>query len=265
MPSRARPSRPTPATRPTSLDAPAVELAASASAATPRLDGRRTHVVDRALDYAALADQGLTVAQIARRRRRSKGYVSILLRLGHVLATLPAGEVAALRSPRITWTIAQRVVRADTPAAEVRAQLRHALGGFSTHNIDRRRRGLRAPRADGGATTRDHAASGASSTGALAGWGFDQVLFASDPAGFVRAHLDRMQAVHDAVLRRAAREIRDAATRRVTAGQSIRRLTAAVQRLPPADQAQIAAVEALTAFDLALTAARTEALARLAR
>ena len=222
--------------------------------APEKWDGRRTHIVDRAADYVALHAQGLTVAQIARRRRRSKGYVSILLRLGQVLAGLPAGEVAAYRSPRITWALAQRLVRADTPAVEVRAQLRYALGGFSTHNVDRRRRGLRAGTAAGtagaaksGAATRPSTVAsplpgsmptggvptggaptgGAASApaGMLAGWGFDQALFDADAAAFARAHLERLAAVHQAVARRTARAVQQQAAGRLAVGQSLRHLS----------------------------------------
>lgn len=229
---RTEPLDSAPATPPTSASDPAARA----------WDGRRTHVVDRAADYVALHAQGLTVAQIARRRRRSKGYVSILLRLGQVLATLPAGEVAAYRSPRITWALAQRVVRRDTPAVEVRAQLRYALGGFSTHNLDRRRRGLRGPRGGAPSTmpapadpptpgaggSRAAPPVGAPDTGMLAGWGFDEALFDADPVGFARAHLQRLAAVHHALAARAARAVRHGAAERLAVGQSLRGLA----RLP---------------------------------
>jgi hypothetical protein len=224
---------------PTSAEA-AAPLGTAPSTPAPAWDGRRTHVVDRAADYVALHAQGLTVAQIARRRRRSKGYVSILLRLGQVLATLPPGEVAAYRSPRITWALAQRVVRSDTPPVEVRAQLRYALGGFSTHNIDRRRRGLRAPRGARGGTVApapDATDAGAlpaparpapspapDATGILAGWGFDQALFEADPLAFARAHLERIAAVHHALSLRATRVVRQRAAERLAVGQSLRQL-----------------------------------------
>ena len=180
--------------------------------------------------------------------------MSILLRLGQVLAGLPAGEVAAYRSPRITWALAQRLVRADTPAVEVRAQLRYALGGFSTHNVDRRRRGLRAGTAAGtagaaksGAATRPSTVAsplpgsmptggvptggaptgGAASApaGMLAGWGFDQALFDANAAAFARTHLERLAAVHQAVARRTARAVQQQAAGRLAVGQSLRHLS----------------------------------------
>lgn len=243
-----------------------------------RWDGRRTHIVDRAADYVALHGQGLTVAQIARRRRRSKGYVSILLRLGQALATLPPGEVAAFRSPRITWALAQRLIRTDTPIVEVRAQLRYALGGFSSHNLDRRRRGLRRPASTdiGGATAPTPQASRSrpearpaespdrrSGTGVLTGWGFDGAFFLGDPSGFVQAHLERLLAVHRAVHQRTERETRVDAARRVTAGQSLRRLTAALEHLEPSTPEHVAALRALEIFDAGMSAAINGALLAL--
>ena len=243
-----------------------------------RWDGRRTHIVDRAADYVALHGQGLTVAQIARRRRRSKGYVSILLRLGQALATLPPTEVAALRSPRITWALAQRLIRTDTPSVEVRAQLRYALGGFSSHNVDRRRRGLqRTASGDvalAAAPTPDiprprtvvqpgEPSDRRTATGVLTGWGFDGAFFLGDPSGFVQAHLERLLAVHRAVHHRTERESRLDTARRVTAGQGLRRLTALLEHLEPPTPEHIAALRALAVFDAGMRAAIDGALVAL--
>lgn len=243
-----------------------------------RWDGRRTHIVDRAADYVALHAQGLTVAQIARRRRRSKGYVSILLRLGQALATLPPGEVAAFRSPRITWALAQRLIRTDTPSVEVRAQLRYALGGFSSHNLDRRRRGLRQPASGEVALAtapapdtprpRTVAQPGEPSgrrtgTGVLTGWGFDGAFFLDDPPGFVQAHLERLLAVHRAVHHRTERASRLDAARGVTAGQGLRRLTAALEHLEPSTPEHVAALRALEIFEAGMRAAIDGALLAL--
>jgi hypothetical protein len=179
-------------------------------AEAPRLDRRRTHVVDRAADYAELAARGMSVAQIARRRRRSKSYVSIVLRLGQALAGMEPGERAAMRSPFITWTLAQRVVRRDTDAVSLRAQLRYALGGFSTHNIDgrkqRRGRTAAAPRTVGVA------------------WGWDADWFARDPGGYAAAHLEHLASVTTAVSGRARRAGQAGADARLDSGQSLRLL-----------------------------------------
>jgi hypothetical protein len=176
----------------------------------PRLDRRRTHVVDRAADYADLAARGMSVAQIARRRRRSKSYVSIVLRLGQALAGMEPGERAAMRSPYITWTLAQRLVRRDTDAASLRAQLRYALGGFSTHNVDgrkqRRGRSAAPPRTVGVA------------------WGWDADWFARDPGGYAAAHLEHLASVTAAVSGRARRASQAGADARLDSGQSLRLL-----------------------------------------
>ena len=190
--------------------ATSVSDGAAPAAEEPRLDRRRTHVVDRAADYVDLAARGMSVAQIARRRRRSKSYVSIVLRLGQALAGMEPGERAAMRSPFITWTLAQRLVRRDTDAASLRAQLRYALGGFSTHNVDGRkqRRGRPAaqPRTVGVA------------------WGWDADWFARDPVGYAAAHLEHLSSVTAAVSGRARRAAQTGAEARLDAGQSLRLL-----------------------------------------
>lgn len=120
--------------------------------ALPALDGRRRHPIDRALDFRALERGGLSGAQIARRRRKSPGYVSVLLRLGRALEALDPAEQAAFRSPRVTIGLIQRLVRVGVPDAELRAQLRAAVSGVSRHNVDRRRARTRRagePGADG--------------------------------------------------------------------------------------------------------------------
>lgn len=219
----------------------------------PRLDGRRAHVLDRAAAYVALADQGLTAAQIARRRRKSPAHVSILLRLGRALAGLPEDERAALRSPRVTWRLVQRLVRTDTDAASLRRQLRAAVGGFSTHNVDGRRRARRpapapaAPPAPGVA------------------WGWDAAWFARDPAGYAAAHLAHVTHLHEVVAARAAAAVRARAAASVAgsvdAGQSLRGLQRRLAQLATAPAAELTAAEreALATFDAlgaALAAAR---------
>jgi hypothetical protein len=120
------------------------------------------------------------------------------------------GERAAMRSPFITWTLAQRLVRRDTDAASLRAQLRYALGGFSTHNVDGRKqrhgRAAAPPRAVGVA------------------WGWDADWFARDPAGYAAAHLEHLASVTTAVSGRARRAARSRADAHLDSGQSLRLL-----------------------------------------
>jgi hypothetical protein len=224
-------------------DAPAARAGPAA-----RLDGRRAHVVDRAAVYVALADLGLTAAQIARRRRKSKGHVSILLRLGRALRDLPEDERAALRHPRITWRLVQGLVRTDVDPASLRRQLRAALGGFSTHNVDRRR-GRRS-----GAAAAPAAAPGVA-------WGWDAAWFARDPVGYAAAHLAHLTHLHRVVEERA----RGAAAARLGAavdgGQSLRGLQRRLADLTAAarsgtggaeQDAERAALTALAAIGRAL-------------
>lgn len=207
---------------------------AARASAESRLDGRRTHVVDRATEYARLADLGFTAAQIARRRRKSKGHVSILLRLGRALADLPDEERAALRHPRITWRLVQRLVRTDVDPGSLRRQLRAALGGFSTHNLDGRRQRAAAPRtAPRTAEPRSAPAPFGIATTSAVAWGWDAAWFAQDPAGYAAAHLAHLTHLHQVVAERATHAVRarsasDLAAQ-VDAGQSLqglqRRLT----------------------------------------
>jgi len=177
-------------------------------------DGRRTHIVDRALDYVALADQGHTAARIARKRRKSQGYVSIALRLGRAIVGLEPAEIAALRSPRITWKLAQRIVREDADVVAIRHQLRTALGGFSSHNVDGRkhRKGRRA------------SAGGASDRPLGVAWGWDAAWFARDPLGFAESHLRYLAGVQRSVQQRAARTSAARGADRVPVGQGLRTL-----------------------------------------
>ena len=224
----------------------------------PKLDGRRVHIVDRALDYVALSATGLSAARIARKRRRSAGYVSILLRLGLAIRTLEPAELAALRSSRITWKLAQRIVRTDADVGSIRHQLRLALGGFSTHNVDRRRNRLH--RAALGGTKGAGSESG-SRPGAA--WGWDEAWFTRDPLDYVRHHLTHLATLHRTVDTRAQRLAAFHAARRLSVGQSLgalrRSLAAAQQQGAAADSPhhpEMRAVAALALIERHLTAAR---------
>ena len=230
-------------------------------AEAPKLDGRRVHIVDRALDYVALSATGLSAARIARKRRRSAGYVSILLRLGHAIRTLEPAELAALRSPRITWKLAQRIVRTDADVGSIRHQLRLALGGFSTHNVDRRKHRTRrpapgSPGAGGGA-----AAEGSARPGTA--WGWDESWFTRDPLDYVRHHLTHLATLHRTVDTRAQRLASLHSARRLSVGQSLgalrRSLAAAQQQGAPSDSLhhpEMRAVAALALIERHLSAAR---------
>jgi hypothetical protein len=215
-------------------------------------------VLDRAAEYVRLADHGLTVSAIARRRRKSKGHVSILLRLGRALAGLPADERAALRHPRVTWRLVQGLVRADVDAASLRRQLRAALGGFSTHNRDRRRQTARA---------RAGVAPAAPAPGVA--WGWDAAWFGRDPAGYAAAHLAHLVHLHEAVAARARQAVHARALAGLDAGQSLRGLQRRLAELASAAGAEPGAgagaerdaLATFAAVGRALDAARREAAA----
>jgi hypothetical protein len=157
--------------------------------------------------------------------------VSIALRLGRAIAGMEPSEIDALRSPRITWKLAQRIVREDADAVAVRHQLRAALGGFSTHNVDGRkhRKGRRAGRA------------GERPTGAA--WGWDPAWFARDPLGFVDAHLRYLSGLQRVVQERAGRSVGARTAERVPVGQSIRSLQRSLHRSMQASATAMARAE----------------------
>ena len=182
---------------------------------------RARHVVDRALDYAVLARRGLRASDIARLRRRSKAYVSILLRLGRALGECSPEELAALRSPRITWKLVQHLVRTDVSDVVLRARLRQALGGFSSLTVDRRRHRKGRP----GTMDPLRAPAGTHV------WQWDGTWAARDPIGYVeayRAFLSRLQRDVAARLRAQAHATPTPGT--PLAGQSLRQLSSSLAR-----------------------------------
>jgi hypothetical protein len=224
-------------------------------------------VIDRALAYRDLAErQRLTAAALAKRLRRSKGYVSLHLRLAAAVVGMEPAEQAAMRHPAITWRLVQRVVRGDTrvqtdaerrqAVVALRQKLRDAVGGFSSETVDRRRhRKGRAP----GAPLLER---------------FDPRTFASDPAGYVAAHLDALVRVHEAVARQALQALDLALARERVGGLSLaalRRLSrpqlaAVIDRSRTAlTSEQEAALDALSAASRVLAGLRpVEAMARAA-
>jgi hypothetical protein len=181
-------------------------------------------VIDRALDYAALAAQGLTPAAIARRRRRSKGYVSIVLRLGAAIRTLEPLELEVLRSPRVTWKVAQRIVRADADVATVRRKLRDAVA-WPPDDRRKHRKG-RSP-------ARGAPSSPPTAPGAFA-WSWDSTGASTDPAAVLDAYLAYLTSLHRDVSTRLRQTIgARAPTPPIPsfAGQSLRSLTRSVARM----------------------------------
>ncbi len=229
VPSLAHPSPPvTIATVPTPSTAPRQATPASPGAPGEERGERGRRVVDLALRYAALhLDEGLTQREIGRLRRKSRGYVSILVRFGTLLRTFSADERAVLRHPRITFRVAQRLVRTTSDALTIRAQLRAAVSGFSSF-------------ARGGRRGRGRRRGGARSAGALVAeaatelprWVFNPDLAREDPMAMLDAYEAHLAALHRAVGRqvRAAIAIQTPGVPVSLVGQSLRALTAEVQR-----------------------------------
>lgn len=231
-------------------------------------DGRSVgrHIVDRALDYAALHRGGLTAAQIARRRKKSKGYVSIVLRLGSALRGLDSEELEVFRSERITWKLAQRIVRADVTEAEIQRQLRYALGGFSSHNIDGRK--LRKHRRNRvkGQSDMAQAPTGAIAEPGVFVWRWDAEWVARDPLGYVDAYRTYLASLHRHIRGHfgeaaAVRVARAAPASVPMVGQSLRRITALIaqqQRAPGIHGIHAAQRTSLSSADRAAVASLRE-------
>src|SRR5690606_13575235 len=89
----------------------------SQTAGRPPTPARRAHLIDRAVEWARRMDRGESQTDIRRsipaRSRPSRGYISIVARLGHALKDLPPLEFELYRSPRVTLRLAQAIVRTD--------------------------------------------------------------------------------------------------------------------------------------------------------
>lgn len=112
--------------------------------------------------------------------------MSIVVRLGQALQGLPESEVAAFRSPRITYKVAQKVIKAGITPEAIRKELRRALGGFSSYNVDRRKYRGRGKRP-----------AARVAPNPVASWQ-DATLAVRDPTAFVEGLLDYLRAQHAA-------------------------------------------------------------------
>ena len=238
------------------------ELDATAPPAPTR--GARIFLIDRALEYAAIARATSSPAarRAALRRRgssraRSKGYISIMVRLGEAFRDRPDAELARYRSRRITWKLAQRVVRAGRSAAEIRedllieATLWSPGGSRRPHGRAMTTRGATAsPLSSSAAESADSEDEGVArtrSSGAPHGlavgvrapvWRSDIGWAARDPATYLEAYERHLRTLHRSVTADLAQalEIRaddDAASPaagpfRLAAQQSLRQLTASL-------------------------------------
>ena len=102
---------------------------------------RGVHVVDLAVVFAELErSPGVTQADIARRYRKSPGYVSVLCRLGHALRRLSPEEREALHVPHLTFKATQAIV---SRASDADGILRGVEALASLRPPDRRPRAAR--------------------------------------------------------------------------------------------------------------------------
>jgi hypothetical protein len=155
-----------------------------------------------------MARTGLSAAAIARRKRKSPGYVSVVLFLGEAIEGRSLEELRSLRSRRITIRVVQRLVTlarhggGKTPVERVAAYahliaalLDHARASVSPSLPSQRRRG----RSD--------------RTWTIA---WDHQAFIENPTAYARRHLDTLSDAHRFIADRATE-----ATRRDTADQVI--------------------------------------------
>ncbi len=206
----------------------------SQTAGRPPTPARRAHLIDRAVEWARRIDRGESQAEIRRsipaRSRPSRGYISIVARLGHALKDLPPLEFELYRSPRVTLRLAQKIVRADVDTLAIRLGLRQAITALP-HPADRRR-GRRGHRAD----THERASvavSGSRSRSAtdpdLFAWRWDGAQAEEDPVGYIEEYIEFVEGLHGEMIRRTrALVARRAAPPILIAGQSLARLAASV-------------------------------------
>ncbi len=197
---------------------------------SPRLrqrHGSEMHIVDRAREYFHLHQQyGWDAQELSLRHGRSKGYGSIVLRVGRAVGPLSDVELSLFRSPRVTLLEISRRLRRDMDEGAV---LRMLLSLTLNPVPDgRRRRGghslpptLRPKRRPAG----EH------------GWSWDETAAAQDPVAVVLEWIEHVRASQQELSARmrellASRSLGKAS---LLAGHGLLRLAAAVQRQPGSD------------------------------
>lgn len=156
-----------------------------------------------------MARTGRSAAEIARKKRKSPGYVSVLLFLGEALEGRSLDDLRSLHSRRITIRVIQRLVtvarhgRGKTPVERsaahahlIAALLDHARTSISPALPSRRRRGQ------------------VDRTWTIA---WNHQAFVENPTAYARQHLDTLTDVHRFIADRATE-----ATRRDAADQVVR-------------------------------------------
>lgn len=204
---------------PTRSRTPTSLLAPPGRAALGR--GRSRHIVDVACDYArAHRAHGWTAKEIARRRGRSPGYGSMVLRLGLAVVDLSSAELALFRTPRVTLLEISRRLRRDMDVAAIRRML---LSLATTPAPDGRR-------GRGGTRTAPSLRSSPRRRGAHT-WRWDETAAAHDPAGAVTAWLDHVRATERELAQglRAMLAGRQTEAARILAAHGMRGLAAALR------------------------------------
>lgn len=137
--------------------------------------------MDIALAYARLQRvHAWSAAEIGRRRGRSKGYVSVVLRVGRALDGLSDGELQLFRTPRLTLLSLQRSLRKGMDTAAIRRML---LSLAITPVRDRR-----GARAAPPLRPRRRASAPAAHV-----WHWDESAAAHDPVAYLLAFLDHLR------------------------------------------------------------------------
>lgn len=181
---------------------------------------RNSHLVDRALAaWGSVREGGLTLRELARRRRRTVGYISVVVRLGQVLEGLGDEQLAMLRTSHLTFKAAQQTLRFDSrkalPAA-TRDALRRALRELALGPVPGPRRSDTGGAAGASPATRDRRGRRPTQ---IPGW--DPVAFARDPEAFVEHHLATLAAAHAAVATAVTRAVQSEGVVRALAGAGI--------------------------------------------
>lgn len=209
----------------------------SRTAGRPPTLARRAHLIDRAVEWARRMDRGESQTDIRKsipaRSRPSRGYISIVARLGHALKDLPPLEFELYRSPRVTLRLAQEIVRTDATTLAIRQRLRQAITTLP-HPADRKR-GRRAR-----SGTRAGAPGGVPGDASgfhtrrttdpdVFAWQWDVARAEHDPTGYVEEYVAFLERLHREMTRRTRAAVaRRAAPPIAIAGQSLASLAASV-------------------------------------
>lgn len=212
-----------------------------------------THLVDRAVDWARRVRDGESQARILRSlpapRRPSRGYASVVVRLGEALLGVPPLELELYRSPRLTFKVAQRVVRRDRDVLATRQALREAI---LAPTVDGRR--ARDGRRGNAPDRRGARVPSVTADPNQFTWYWDAAAAEADPLRYAKAYSAHLIEMHRAIgLRLRAVIARRSAPPIPLAGQSIRALARSIdayRRDPASARARPMSLSDSQALDL---------------